>query len=162
MPYFQVTPLNRVERCADRLAYPVMQFLAGPGDSPQLTHFWNNTRVKRAAVDHLDPDMMASFRGDASAPVRTWRLDVRFHLGAWKNYVVLQPKSYRGKWYVGWRTANGAGFSRIPVTNCVRGLIGPDDVEFFGVRHGIWEQIPVQIVATGELGDGCFTGVPLY
>ncbi|MFZ2555876.1 MAG: hypothetical protein WAZ27_01820 [Minisyncoccia bacterium] len=161
MPHFQVTPLGRAGRLADLLAFPVMQVLAAPGDSPQLTHFWNNTRMNRDAVDHLDADMMARYDGDPQARERRVRAHVRFHLGGWRQFVIVQSK-VTCTWYVGWRSASGAGVSRIPVSSCVRMLIGPEEVEFFGVLNHSGEQIPIEIVGTGTLGDGTFTYIPLH
>jgi hypothetical protein len=160
-PVFPVRPLGGAARFADKLAYPLMQYFAAPGDSSQLTHFWNNTRVQRTAVDHLNTDLMVELPGDPSAPARNYRVDTRFHRGAWKTYVVLQPKTYRGKWYVGWKMASGAGVSRIPVANCVRLLVGPDNVQYFGVRLGTCEQIALKLVDIGKLGDERHTSVPL-
>ena len=162
MPHLEVRPLGRIERFADKLAYPVMQLLAPKGDSPQLTHFWNNTRMPKAATDHLNTNLMVWCRGDSSAPVRARRIDVRFHLGAWKKYVVLQPNTYRGKWYVGWQTASGAGVSRIPLVNFVRMLRGAEDVKFFGVRYDTGEQIELRLVDVGSLGNRRCTEIPLH
>lgn len=162
---FYVPPRGIAARFADWLAYPVMRFpfITDWGESPQLTHFWNNIRFAREKTDGLDPELMVKCMGDPDAIIRRRRWDVRFHLGGWSRYVVLEPYEWRDDWYVGWVTKSGAGVSQIPITRRVRMLVGPDDVAFFAVRSSDYRQIGLHEVGRGTLGDrGAFRLVPLH
>jgi len=160
-----IPPRGIAARIADRIAYPVMCLpLFTPwGESPQLTHFWNNIKLPLSSTDELDPGFMVTCDGDPYAVVRRSRIDIRFHLGGWSKYVVLLPSEWRDDWYVGWITANSAGVSRIPIKRGVRMLIGPEETAFFAVRTSDCEQIRINLVGKGELGDGSVFGyVPLH
>lgn len=149
---------------ADTLILPLMRlpFITHQDESPQLTHWWNNFRTKQSDADHLDRSLMVSCSGDPTAKVRLHRWDIRFHLGWWPQYVVLEPTDYLDEWHVGWVAAPGAGASQIPVYGRVRMLIGPDDVAFFGVRATDYRQIRLREVGRGRLRDGgAFRQVPL-
>lgn len=162
---FHVPKLGSIARVADALVLPIMRLpiITHPGESPQLTHFWNNIRVPRSSTDHLDTRWMVKCKGDKNAQRRQYRLDVRFHLGGWCQYVVLKPFDTYDQWYVGWITPNSAGVSRIPITERVRMLIGPDDVQFFGVRRWDNKQIILGHVGNGKLGNGSdFKQLPLH
>ena len=158
---FFVPPRGGFAILADRLALLIMRKLAPKGDSPQLTHFWNNMKVGHAALEHLDSSLMVACDGDREAVRRRGWWDLRFHLGGWKQYVVLEPSEYRDLWHVGWRTAHGGGASQLPLYSRVRMLIGPDTVEFFGVKAGSFGQIKLRKVGERRLGDkGPFCDVP--
>lgn len=162
---FYVPPLGITGRLLDRLAYPAMclPFIKPRGESLQLTHFWNNVRFARERTDVLDADLMVARKGDPDAVARRRRWDLRFHLGGWPRYVVLEPGSWRDDWYVGWVTKHGAGVSRIPIKRRVRMLLGPDDVAFFAVRVSDYEQIGLYEIGSGRLGDrGIFRLVELH
>src|SRR3989344_1948164 len=148
---------------ADILIRPLMWFVTPYGESPQLTHFWNNIRVARSAVNHLEAYAMVACEGDPRAKPRHRRLDIRFHLGAWPRYIVIEPVEWKNVWYIGWITADGAGASQIPIRGRVRMLIGPEDVAFFGVRESDYEQIELQKAGEGVRGGGRpFRRVPLH
>ena len=153
---FYVPPLGIAGRLLDWLAYPVMRLplITYWSESPQLTHFWNNVRFARERTDMLDADLMLACKGDPKAPVRRSRWDLRFHLGWWREYVVLEPDSWRDDWYIGWVTKHGSGVSRIPIKRRVRVLLGPDDVAFFAVRSSDYGQIGLYEVGRGSPGDG--------
>lgn len=131
----------------------VMPVFAKKGESPQLTHFWNNVHLKKSEVDHLDQTDMVACRGDPDAQPRVAWWDFRFHLGGWKKYVVLEPEISGDPWYVGWIVDTSAGVSQIPVYGRVRMLIGDKDVRFFGIRATDYRQIKIRTADEGELGD---------
>ena len=132
------------------------------GESPQLTHFWNNMLLPRSAVAPLDRHMMVHCKGDPEAIPRRSKLDVRFHLGGWPTYVVLEPELPTDEWYVGW-IGNTIGVSRIPISRRVRMLIGPNDVDFFGVKAGDRSQIKLRQLGGGRFGvRGPFSKDPLH
>lgn len=149
---------------ADCLILPIMRtrLFTHKGESPQLTHFWNNGRLDRSAVRHLDRSLMVYCDGDLEALPRKGKWDIRFHLGAWPTYVVLEPELPTGEWYVGWiGDTNGA--SQIPIPHRVRMLIGPNDVEFFGVKAETYTQIKLRRVGSGRVGKcGSFAQDPLH
>lgn len=162
---FYVPPLGPIARLANALAYPVMCLpLVKPrGESPQLTHFWNNIRYARSVCDGLDADLMVAFKGDPDAVVRRGRWDVRFHLGSWRRYVALEAESLRYDWHVGWITKHGAGISQIPISKRVRMLLGPDDVAFFAICADDYRQVGLYEIGQGKLGDGgIYRLVPLH
>lgn len=160
-PTFYIPSRGRLAMFADRMTLPLMQLVAPRGESPQLTHRWNNLHLERSAVDHLDRAMMLAFSGDPSAVVRNNFWDLRFHLGGWSRYVVLEP-DYDGTWYVGWVWNAGAGASQIPISRHVRMLIGPSDTEFFGVTTS-GRQIKLREVGRGRIGDrSSFQTIPLH
>ncbi len=162
-PTVSVPKYGRLARMGDRLMLPLMKHIALPGESPQHTHFWNNTRMPRAAINHLDRSLMVMCEGDPEAPPRKHRWDLRFHRGAWKNYVVLQPMGHGGKWNVGWAWGDHSGILHAPIFHRVRMLIGPEETEFFGISRATHEQIQLHEVGRGQLGDGGpFRTVPLY
>lgn len=158
---FHIPERGPMARLADTIALPVMRLLAQRGESPQLTHFWNNMRLPRAAADYLNLSLMVHVNGDAEAPHRMHALDLRFHLGWWSRFVVLEPSAYHEPWFVGWITKDACGASQIPITRRVRMLIGPDDVSFFGVKQSTHAQIDLSQVGEGRLGGGTFQDVPL-
>lgn len=129
-----------------------MQRFAPKGESPQLTHFWNNMKLPRNTADHLDFSLMVHVNGDPEAIPRRGFWDFRFHLGGWPNYVVLAPEQPMDEWYVGWITSQGVGISQIPISRYVRMLRGPDNISFFGVRVSNHEQVGIRQVAEGTLG----------
>jgi len=160
---------------ADILIRPLMWFVTPFGESPQLTHTWNNIRVKRSKAEHLEAYAMVACEGDPKARPRRRRLDILFHLGGllphiplfsiygWSRYIVIEPVDWKGDWYIGWITADSAGASQIPIRDQVRMLIGPENVAFFGVRSTNFEQIKLREAGRGKLGDGGpFREVPLH
>lgn len=164
-PVFHVPPRGAIALLADRLIQPIMRMplITPRGESPQLTHFWNNMIVDRAETDHLEATAMVGCRSDPEAIPRRIRWDIRFHLGGWSRYTVIAPSDWDNTWYIGWITAEAAGVSQIPIRNRVRMLIGPEDVAFFGVRSTDYEQINLQEIAQGRIGnDGPFRQVPLH
>jgi hypothetical protein len=90
----------------------------------------------------------------------------RFHIpcfGGWKKYIVLKPaQTLTEEWYVGWIAGQHIGVSRIPITDMVRVLIGPDDSTFFAVTQD-GTQLPLQCTSEGEIGSGgLYRWVPLH
>ncbi len=89
--------------------------------------------------------------------VRRWLFGFPiFHVpifGGWRDYVVLSPYSVNQEWHVGWIASDVCGISRIKLSGPVRMLLGPGDVEFFGIdMEGC--QIPICKIGQGKIGDG--------
>lgn len=153
---------------ANTIMHPIMRRCTYPGESPQLTHFWNNMKLPLSALAHLDERDMVEVASFPDAMQRR-RWDPRWHLprfGGWKNYVVLEPAGYEdGEWFVGWKLSieNLAGVSLIPVYGRVRVLIGPSNVTFFGMSGARHRQIRLRLVAEGVIGeDSAYTELPLH
>lgn len=162
-PTFPVPPLGLLAVLANKFVYPLMVLIAPTGESPQLTHFWNNIRIERAEVEHLEAYAMVECEGDPRAKRRRGRWDIRFHINAWPQYLVIEPVDWKDNWYIGWIGAIAAGVSQVPIKGQVRMLIGPEHVAFFGVREGDYEQIDLRKVGRGVLGGGGkFRRVPLH
>ena len=161
-PELIIPPRGALALIADSLVLPFMAFIAPKGESPQLTHYWNNIDLDDSQIVDLQRVLMAFATGDPEAKPRKSLLDVRFHMGGWPNYVVLEPIDYIGTWYVGWITPKGAGASQVPIGHRVRMLRGPDETAFFGITQE-GRQIPLRKVGEGKLGDGGrFGDVPLH
>ena len=161
-PLFRVPPRGKKARSADTFMLYLMPLVTPRGESPQLTHRWNNIRVPRRETDHLDRSLMVICGGDTRAVRRYGLFDIRFHLGGWSRYVVVEPVEYRGAWYVGWVHEKGAGASQVPIRGRVRMLLGPHTTEFFGVTTDNL-QIKLREVGRGKIGDnGPFCTVPLH
>ena len=140
----------------------VMPIFTKEGESPQLTHFWNNLHLDRAETAHLDRRLMVHCEGDPGATPRRGWWDIRFHLGWWLKFTVLEPTMFGDYWHVGWIGKERAGISQIPMYGGVRMLTGPDDVSFFGVRQSDHRQIKIREAGRGRIGDhGPFARVPL-
>lgn len=164
-PTLYIPPLGRLAQAADRCMMPIMRhpWVSFPHESPMLTHVWNNARVPASALSHLNRSLMVSRGGDPDAPRRSSRFDLRFHLGHWPRYVVVQPKDYVGRWYIGWISETHTGYSRIPVSRKARALRGPDATLWFGIAKETNEQIHLEAVGEGRLGfESPFRNVPLY
>jgi len=145
---------------------PVMYLLSGTlRESPQRTHFWNNTKLAPDEVAPLHRDMMVQSGGvGGESSRRVSRLPL-FHMpvfGGWKNYIVLEPQDARQPWHVGWIAEDVAGVSRLSFTGPVRVLEGPGAVQFFGVSSDEQSQVAIRKLAQGRIGDGGpFAHMPL-
>jgi len=121
---------------------------------PQRTHRWNNTKLPASAISHFDASEIVTVTGDADAKRRWWGILPIFHmpiLGGWDEFVVLKPVQENIFWHVGWLPIDTIGVSQIPLKGNVRVLVGPRQVQFFGVdQHG--SQIPIEVVARGVIG----------
>ncbi len=157
MTQIEIRPLGRVAKTVDSCMSPLMRLVSGAIlETPQSTHRWNNTKIHQDHCTHLCSDWMVKIEGLTSAK-QAWfgKLPV-FHLpviGGWKQYVVLQSTNPQLKWYVGWVTEEVCGFSRIPAVGPVRTLIGPSNVQFFGLNAAGY-QTPICQIGTGIVGDG--------
>ena len=161
-PRFRIAPYTLREKRMDASMHLLMRLLSPRGESPQLTHWWNNLDVPPEAARALEPDLMPSVLGDPRAPQRRGVWDLRFHLGWWAQYVVLKPVEYQGHWHLGWSSPSGTGVSQLSFDGSVRALIGPNNVAFFGIAVATQRQIKLQEVGRGRLGDmGPFRQVPL-
>ena len=157
-------PLGPVAKAADSAMYPFMRIsmeLNGTADeSPQMTHWWNNQKLSTSDVGHLDQDLVAKVNGDPTA----WRLPGglrHFPWIGWQRYVVLRPRTWVYTWYVGWVTHDVIGISRIPIVGPVKTLRGPEETIFFAV-DAAGQQLAIEEVGRGKLGDGKFPTVPLH
>ncbi len=166
----RVRPQGLVGRIADLLMWPVMKgvmVLRGLltlnwnflNESPQRTHLWNNHHLQPSETEYLSQGMMVRLSGDTHA-ISHYRLSgLRRHLtftrGGWQRYVVIAPANGGVTyWHIGWRTGAVHGVSRLRVSGPVRVLLGPDDVDFFGMTSDSCFQIEVMKIGTGRLGDG--------
>jgi hypothetical protein len=151
-------PEGLIGYMADMAMVPIMYLLSGTLESPQRTHRWNNTRLKSDAVAHLDRAQMVHCE---RIPNAMRRINPFFHLpilGGWPDYVVVEPEygwNRRLRWHVGWVANDGAaGVSRIPIVGPVRMLVGPGDVDFFGILAGHGIQVVLCLIGTGRIGEG--------
>ncbi len=140
---------------ADYLMLPIMYFLQlNLFESPQRTHFWNNTKMPIQSVHWLRSDAVVSVEADTTAKRRWFGPIPLFHMpifGGWKQYVVIAPQVPQNEWYIGWLAGDVAGVSHITLSGSVRLLLGSGPAQFFGVNeHG--EQIMLQEVGRGEVG----------
>lgn len=120
----------------------------------ERTHRYNNTKdTQREWV--LNPAYLIEAPGDSDASPRWWWWGwiPLFHMGGWRQYVVLASEDENiVQWYVGWDAPFARGISRILLHTQARLLLGPDPVRFFGITPE-GTQIPLKIVSCGRLGD---------
>ena len=167
MKHIHVPPLGWLARIADKAMVPLMYCLAGVlREAPQMTHRWNNMKLKPGDVAHLNRSMMVFCRGRNDATERFIKGLPYFHItiyGGWKHYVVIEPCSgSKLTWHVGWIAGNVIGVTRINLHGRVRLLIGPGDVHFFGIHSDSGAQVTVRKVGSGSIGDGGeFAQLPL-
>ena len=159
-----VRPLSWWAYILDLLMWPIMVLLQVPHftDLPQRTHRWNNQKLTTKEVSYLEMSHMVVTIPDTHA-MRAWLWKIPlFHLGGWKQYVVLRPSVIiTEEWYVGWRTERVNGVSQIPLTGMVRVLVGNESAEFFGITVD-GRQVPLHEVGNGILGkNGIWKRVPL-
>ncbi len=152
MGTIQIKPLGTLPMIGDVLMAPLMWAFVGFREAPQRSHVWNNRRLsphEHASItqQHLvmcGPDKDAQPRG-------TIRLHLPVCMGGWRQYVVINPKTYHPIWYIGWYLKEWSGISQIPLTTPVRVLIGDGPVGFFGVDiEG--NQIQVERSGDGNIG----------
>lgn len=171
MYQFNIVPESWIGRVASWCLSPVMRCLSGAlGESPQVTHFWNNRVLTQDEFAMLEDTLFTSEVADDTAVVRRSRFDVRFHLpvaGGWTKYVVVRPRTGQiidGHWFIGWDTGISGGVSLVPIRGPrVRVLLSSTKTAFFGLdRNGT--QIPVEIAGYGAIGDGAkpFGRLPLH
>lgn len=150
-------PLGIFARIANAVMVPLMYFLAGTlREEPQHTHPWTVQRLTQDEVAWLDFGKITRCKAVKNAIPHHHQWDPRFHMPiftGWRRYALLNS-FFGGPWYVGWQTADGkTEVSRIRQVECVRVLLGPEDVLFFGVdKFGF--QIPISQVGEGQIGDG--------
>ena len=156
-----IEPLPFWARALDILLLPIMYAIlwlsGGYGESPQLTHYWNNLKLCR----NLEPNMaLTCLVKGIPKKVRKQGGILRnalFHipfLGGAKDYVVVAPIHIPpGGWYAGWHNKEHAhGVSRILVHKPVRLLVGREDINFMGFDC-TGRQIHVRVVSHGKIGD---------
>ena len=157
-PKLYVLPLTEDEHRASKRMEPLMRFLIGDKrESPQETHWWNNTKLKPGDIAHLRKDYLVTCTGDRDAVRRWWNWIPLFHLtrfGGWKKYAVLKPVKHVGAWHVGWIAKDVIGVSRIESSGPVRVLLGPGECTFFGVSAYNHVQLPIHKIGSGRIGDG--------
>lgn len=137
-----------------------MELNGTSNESPMLTHRWNNVRLTADQTFFLSPGLCVESFGDPSA----WRLTgLLRHMPVigWQRYLVIQPESDR-PWYIGWVYHGGAGISRIRLEGAARVLEGPGRVFFFGIDAETQEQLLVDRIGKGRLGDkSAYADLPL-
>jgi len=140
----------------DCVMLPVMYFLQGTlREVPQRTHRWNNTKMHAREIAHFSADHMVTAAGDEDARRRWFGIIPLFHMpifGGWSEYVVIAPVEEVGEWFVGWLPFDTIGISNIPLTGPVRLLVGPRQVQFFGLDAD-GNQLPVHIIGSGVIGQ---------
>lgn len=169
MNKIQVPPEGWLAKLGDWILVPVMYFVSGTlSETPQRTHKWNNKKLTSDEVAQLASISQFNVFVDGLTDERArffGKLPI-FHLpicGGWKNYMVFKPcgKAHTG-WHIGWIAEDASGVTKIKLNGPVRMLLGPDEVTFFGVDTKTGEQIPIQTVGTGRIGDeGPFADLPL-
>jgi len=163
----EIRPLGWFEKSLDMLFLQFMYAIAwisgGFRESPQLTHYWNNLKLKRNDYDLSLMCKVAGIPEKVQAQGNIFK-NALFHipfLGGSKNYVVVGPLDPSKGWYAGWYNEHVNGVSRILVTKPVRLLIGRDDINFTGFDSE-GRQILVRIIWYGKIGDaGPFCKLPL-
>ncbi len=154
----EIKPLGIFEKTLDILFLPIMYAIAwisgGFGESPQMTHRWNNFRF---SADGLDTSIMCRVKGISEKVQKQGNFfqNALFHipfLGGSKNYVVVSPLNPSQGWHAGWHNEYVTGVSRILVTKPVRLLIGPNPINFMGFDSA-GRQILVRVVWYGKIGD---------
>lgn len=155
MQTIQPRPLGRAEKWADKALEPLMRILmevnGTPGDSPQRTHRWNNSRLSITDTELLVRSCMVESKGDPKA----WPLPSLFRhlpLIGWQRYVVIGPPTDR-PWHIGWVWDKGAGISLLTHRTPVRMLEGPGRVLFFGLCARTHRQIPIRQMGQEKLGS---------
>ncbi len=134
-------------------------------ERPQETHYWNNRLLTQAERARLDLTRTIFDAGDYRTRwgdrirAQVSRIPPLFHiwvLGGWNQYLVVCPKNPTEEWYIGWMTPfrSWGGVSLIPIVDrSVRVLLGPTWMGFAAfTRNG--EQIPLEVLGKGRLGDG--------
>ncbi len=156
---------SRLEILLDYLMLPIMYILQWNFfETPQRTHFWNNTKLAILGTHALDSTSMISVPGDSTATQRWLGYVPIFHMpifGGWKEYVVIAPHVDQDVWFVGWLVGDTAGISRVTLRSPVRLLLGSSPAHFFGLNeHG--EQIVIREIGRGTIGKrGQFSKYPL-
>lgn len=157
MARITIPPYGSLARMGDRLLNPLMRVLMGlnntPGESPNLTHRWNNLKLDQAEIAKLDQAIMVTCKGDPMAR-RLNGLLRHMPIIGWQQYAVVQPLYHPEiEWYPGWHAPDVTGLSRLRQRGPVKLLRGPDDVRFTGFDLS-GRQLPVEIVGYGRLGYG--------
>lgn len=131
---------------------------------PQRTHRWNNTKLPASAIRDFDASDMVTVLGDSDAKRRWLGPLPLFHmpiLGGWDDFVVVEPKVVQSVWYIGWLPFDTIGVTQIALDGPVRVLVGPRQVQFFGV-DALGYQIPIHVVGKGSVGTAKeYSKVPL-
>jgi hypothetical protein len=160
-----VGPYNVPAKIADMMMNPFMILISGTlAEHPQLTHRWNNKKLSREDVLHLNSDEQVHCDGIPSSSERFIAGVPFFHipvLGGWKDYVVLTTNNL-DPWHIGWITEDVQGISNIPNCGAARALLGPKSVSFFGV-NAEGKQVPITEIGRGRIGDGGpYRKIPLF
>ena len=154
-----IRPLGWFEKTLDAIFLPIMYAIlwlsGGFGESPQMTHFWNNLKFSPKG---LDTSLMCRVKGISEKVRKQGNIfqNALFHipfLGGSKNYVVVAPVNIpENGWYAGWHNDGITGVSRILVKKPVRLLIGCDHINFMGFDSD-GRQILVRVLWYGKIGD---------
>ena len=160
-----IRPQSLLSKIADYLMLPVMYLVQlNLREVPQRTHFWNNIKLKSDSIKDFDHELLVSAGADKDAKERWWGPIPVFHipiLGGWDEFVVLEPVEPQIEWYVGWIPFDTIGLSQIKLTGPVRLLIGPRQVNFFGVNK-FGQQIAIKQIGKGVMGKaGEYSRIPL-
>lgn len=152
----KIKPLGLIGKAADLFMLPVMYLIAGTfKEAPQGGHRWNVKIFQRKEVESLDQAMMIHCQGASKAMRRRWFF--LYHLpifGGWKDYVLIKPVDQKGDWFIGFIAKDVIGASRIKLSGPVRMLIGKDDVSFFALDGENFQQLAIEKIGAGRIGEG--------
>ncbi|HCC05094.1 TPA: hypothetical protein DEP58_02190 [Patescibacteria group bacterium] len=162
---FDVKPQGWFGRMADAVMVPCMYLVSGTfHEAPQRTHVWNYRKMTQEEVMRPFSRKMVKVEGIKGEYEPDDVLFPFLHvpiLFGWRNYVVLKPQAMSKTWFIGWVCEDDTGgISKIPLRGKVRMLIGPHEVEFFGIENG--RQIKLLECGRGKIGNGgAYCKVPL-
>ncbi len=157
MSRIAIRPLGPLAQAVDKVMWPLMAILmelnGTPGESPMLTHRWNNVKFRQDQAKCLQIHLMTKEVNDPLAQARNG-LTRHLPIIGWQKYAVVEPVHHPEiEWHIGWFSKYLIGASRIKLRGPVKVLLGPDPVNFFGSDLS-GKQISVRLVGYGRLGYG--------
>lgn len=164
--FLNVKERNILSVALDIIFVPIM-FVAGglKRDSIIWTHRWNLQK-------HVNPDLFEKtpelrIEGHKDSKLYHGLRYLQFHipvLGGWKNYYIIKPKNNDIKnWKIAWKNCVGHRsfqMSKFKFNGPVKMLYGPYPVILYGFDKDD-NQIELEKIHEGKLGDGKFRNVPL-
>lgn len=153
-PKFDIKPQGWLGRIADAVMVPLKYLASGTlRESPRRTIFWNHRVLTKLETERLLPEMMVKVEGIQGEldPSET-PLAYIPACGGWRNYIILRPLVLPKSWHVGWVTGDTGRVSKVPLKGAVRMLVGPGDVQFFGIANG--RQVTLLERGRGIIGKG--------
>ncbi len=150
----RVGPLSVKGRALNVLVYPLALLVSGaPLETPKRTHPLNRVALEQGDLFSLSPKWMIHCVGDANALKSD---GLRRHMplfGGWTLFVVMKPTNCNKKWRCGWKSGRDVGLSQVLIEGPVRMMIGPGDVDFFGIEADSEVQVRLEQIGTGRIGQ---------